>query len=230
MSSRHDGTQLKDLPPVVRESLLRCTPQERRFVVAYCGRAAGNGTLAVKLAGGKGDYGSRAALASALIRKEAVRVAIDAWMTTFATSGAEVTTAIADMARCSLEPFLEIEPIRRTTKVARGTRGKPGKSTVVETGGGVRLRKQTDESWARHAHWIKTIKCDPKTGRVTDLQVHDRLKALEMQAKVLKLYTDAPQINNFMYMQSLSDDDLLKEYEQAWREAGLGVQPNNRMN
>lgn len=216
MASRQDGQTLKDLPPVVRETLLRCTPQQRRFVLAYCGRAAGNGTLAVKLAGSTSDYGTRAAMASIMIRQETVRAAIDAWWTTFALQAAEITARIADLGRSNLEPFLQIEPVRRVRK------GRGKKATTTLVGGGVRLREQTDESWARYAHWIKQVEVDPKTGRVTKLQVHDQLRALDLMAKITKLYGDAPQVNLFMYLQGLSDDELLAEYEQAARDAGLG--------
>lgn len=217
MATRRDGTELKSLPPVVRESLLRCTPLQRRFVMAYCGRAASNGQLAVKLAGGTSDYGTRASLSSQLLREEPVRAAIDAWMTTFALGAAEITARIADLARSNLEPFLEVEP------GTPGTRKRGGKrATRIVLGGAIRLREQTDESWARYAHWIKNIEVDPKTGRITKLQVHDPLRALDLMAKILKLYSDAPQVNLFLYLQSLSDDDLLGEYERAAREAGLG--------
>jgi len=222
MASKHGNPTLNALPPVVRESLLKCSPEQQRFVMAYCGPAARNGTLAVKMAGSKADYGTRASMSSGFLRVEAVRAAIDAWMTTFALGAAEVTAAIADMTRCSLEPFLEIEPVKKVT------RGRGKKAKVVEVGGGIRLRKQTDESWAAHAHWIKSVKVDPKTGRITDLQVHDRTRAADLMAKILKLYSDAPQVNLFMHLQSLSDDDLLKEYEQAVRESGMGAA--SRMN
>lgn len=220
MATKRDGTRLNDLPPVVRESLLRCTPLQRRFVMAYCGMTPGNGQLAVKLAGGKGDYGSRAAQASQLVREEPVRAAIDAWWTTFAAGAAEVTSRIADLARSSLEPFLEVEPGAPGVKKGKGKKAR--KAVRATSGGGIKLRAQTDASWARHAHWIKRVEVDPKTGRVTDLQVHDPLKALDLHAKILKLYSDAPQVNLFLYLQSLSDDDLLGEYERAAREAGLG--------
>jgi len=217
MASRNTNESLSALPPVVRESLLRCTPQQRRFVMAYCGRAARNGTLAMKLAGSTADYGTRASQSSQFLREENVRVAIDAWMTTFALGAAEITAGIADLAKASLEPFLQVEPTQTVTK------GKGKKKVTVKSGGGIKLREQSDESWSRHAHWIKSVKCDPKTGQITDLQVHDPLRALDLMAKILKLYSDAPQVNLFMYLQSLSDDDLLKEYEQAVRDAGMGA-------
>ncbi len=222
MASRHANPTLNALPPVVRETLLKCTPIQQRFVMAYCGPAARNGTLAVKLAGNKSDYGTRAALSSNFLRIEVVRNAIDAWMTTFALGAAEITAGIADLAKSSLEPFLTIEPRTTTTK------GKGKKAKTTTAGGGIKLREQTDESWAQHAHWIKSVETDPKTGKVTKLQVHDPLRALDLMAKILKLYSDAPQVNLFMYLQNLSDDDLLKEYEQAVRESGLG--PQSRMN
>lgn len=223
MAKSDDGSILDALPPVVRDSLMRCTPLERRFVMAYCSRAAGNGQLAVKLAGNKSEYGTRASLASQLLRQETVRAAVDAWMTTFALGAAEITARIADMARSNLEPFLEIEP-QVTTKKGRGK-----KATSTTTGGGIKLRAQTDESWARHAHWIKNVEVDPKSGRITKLQVHDPLKALDLMAKILKLYSDAPQVNLFLYLQSLSDDDLLGEYERAVQEAG-GTMQSARLN
>jgi len=217
VAKKQDGTSLNALPPVVRESLLRCTPQQRRFVMAYCGRAARNGQLAMKIAGSTADYGTRASQASQFLRVDEVRQAIDAWMTTYALGAAEVTAGIADMAQASLEPFLTVEPIRQVKK------GRGKKRVTVTEGGGIKLREQTDESWSKHAPWIKSVKCDPNTGRVIELQVHDRLRALDLMAKILKLYSDAPQVNLFMYLQSLSDDDLLKEYETAVKEAGLGV-------
>lgn len=224
MATSNDGSILDALPPVVRDTLTRCTPLQRRFVMAYCGRAAGNGQLAVKMAGNKSDYGTRASLSSQLLREETVRAAIDAWMTTFALGAAEITARIADLARSNLEPFLEIsEP---TPAVKKG-RGKKAQAAIK--GGAVQLREQTAESWARHAHWIKNVEVDPKSGRVTKLQVHDPLKALDLMAKILKLYSDAPQVNLFLYLQSLSDDDLLGEYERAVTEAG-GALPTARMN
>lgn len=201
MATRRDGpTTMKDLPPSVREALLRCTPQQRRFVMAYCGRAAGNGTLAIQLAGGKGDYGSRAAAASDTLKDPNVQAARDAWMTAYALGAAEITFRLADMTRCSLEPFLENGP-----------------------SGAVQLRGQTDESWARYAHWIKSVEVDPKTRRVTKLQVHDPYRALELMAKILKLHSDAPQINTFLYLQSLSDEELLQVYERASETTGFGA-------
>lgn len=225
MATRRDGTELKSLPPVVRESLLRCTPQQRLFVMAYCGRAERNGQLAMKLAGSGGDYGTRASMASQFLRDEFVRAAVDAWMTTFALGASEITARIADLARSSLEPFLEIEPVTPGTKKRKGKR-----ATRVALGGTIKLRAQTDESWARHAHWIKHVEVDPKTGRIVKLQVHDPLRALDLMAKILKLYSDAPQVNMFLYLQSLSDDDLLGEYERAAREAGLGGAPPASVN
>ncbi len=223
MATSNDGAVLDALPPVVRDSLLRCTPLQRRFVMAYCGRAAGNGQLAVKLSGNKSDYGTRASLSSQLLREEPVRAAIDAWMTTFALGAAEITARIADLARSNLEPFLEI------TQGTPPTKKRKGKKASAGTRGGIKLREQSDESWARHAHWIKSVKVDAKTGHITDLQVHDPLKALDLMAKILKLYSDAPQVNLFLYLQSLSDDDLLGEYERAIQESG-GAMPSARMN
>ena len=216
MASRQDGATFETLPPVVRDALLRCTPQQRRFVMAYCGRAAGNGQLAVQMSGNRSDYGTRASLSSQLLREEPVRAAIDAWMITFAQGAAEITARIADLARSNLEPFLEVQPVVAVKK------GRGKKATTVTEGGGIRLREQSDESWARHAHWIKHVELDPKSGRVTKLQVHDPLKALDLMAKILKLYSDAPQVNLFLYLQSLSDADLLAEYESAVHQAGLG--------
>jgi len=220
MATSKVSPSLEALPPVVREALLKCSPQEQRFVIAYCGRAAGNGVLAVKLAGGKGDYGSRAAQSSDMLRKPEVMAARDAWMSTYAMGAAEVTFHIADMSHCSLEPFLEIEPKSTTTKVTG--KGKKRKRKTISSGGGIRLKEQTDESWARHAHWIKDIEVDPKSGRITKLRVHDRGKYLELIAKILKLHSDAPQVNLFLYLQGLSDEELLKEYETAANQAGLG--------
>lgn len=206
---KNAAVDLSSLPQVVREQLLLCTPQQQRFVIAYCSKAANNGQLAMKMAGSTGDYGTRCALASDTLREPPVRAAIEAWMATYAMGAAEVTAVLADMARCSLEPFIETQP-GKTRKVGRGKKAK----TVTEPGG-MTLRALDEDTWARHAHWVKKVDVDPKSGRITRIEVHDRTKAADLMAKILKLYTDAPQVNLFLYLQNLSDEDLLKEYERT---------------
>lgn len=55
----------------------RLTEKERRFVEAYMGKAAGNGTEACRIAGYVGTDDALSAAASRLVRKDRVRVAIE---------------------------------------------------------------------------------------------------------------------------------------------------------
>ena len=183
---------LKDLPPAVRAALDACTPLQQAYVMHYCGEARFNGTRAAQLAGITGTYAAQASQSSNWLNELRVRAAIDAWVTAFAWSAAELTARLKDLAEANLGAFLEVD--------AAGT---------------VRLRTLTAAEWASHKHWLKHVDVDPETGAVTRMEIHDSLAALRELAKVMKLYTDAPQLNLFLHLQRLSDAELLAELDAA---------------
>lgn len=188
-----NGNGMKRLPPAVQEAMRDLTPVEQRFVMAFCGEARGNGTLAAKLAGVKGVKSTLAVRASQLLREPHIRNARDVWMEHFALGPAEVTAALSDLAGCHLGPFLERDP-------ADGT---------------IKIKVPDDAAWETFRHWIKGVEVDPKSGEVTKIQIHDRLAALRELAKILKLYSDAPQWSLQVYYNSLSDEEVLAEWEEA---------------
>jgi hypothetical protein len=187
------------MPAVVKEALKPLPPQQQRFVVNYCGPARGNATLAAKLAGAQGNYQTVAARASQMLADERVRSAVDAWMTAYALSGAEVTAQLKDMAEANFGPFLEF--------VEDGA--DPGQ------GGRLVIRLPDEDTWEAHKHWIRAIEADPVTGQVTRVILHDALAARRELAKILKLYSDQPIVNLTLYLQKLSDSDLMGQLREA---------------
>ena len=180
------------MPPTVKEALAACTPVQRRFVVNYCGPARANGTLAAKLAGITGKYNTIASQASHLLRDERVRKAIEGWMVAYATTPAQLTASLQDLSEANLGPFVE-----------------------VQANGSLVVKLPSADVWHAYKHWIKSAECDPKTGRVTHLTLHDPLVAKRELAKILKLYSDAPVVNLSMYLAKLSNDELIRQYEEA---------------
>ena len=191
---------LKGLPKTVQTALRDLPPKQQLFVMAYCGEARGNGSLAARLAG----YTQAASGFQSwqLLTMPQVRVAIDTWMDEFAMSAAELTARIADLALANPGPFAEV--IEEVVG-----KGKNAKTTRV-------LRYDiTPENWARYQHWVRAIEVDGRTGRVTKLLLHDAQRAMETLAKIRKLFNDAPQINLMVYLEKLSDEDLLKQLDEA---------------
>lgn len=182
--------RLGNLPASVQEAFAPLSVAQRRFVVAYCGEANGIGVLACKLAGIGGSYSNRAAKASQMLRDPKVMAARDAWMAAYAMTKAEVTAQFADLARANLGPFVR-----------------------VNADGSLAI-KMDEDTWEAHKHWIKSVECDPDTGAVTRLVLHDALAARREIAKILKLYSDAPQLNMFLYLQSLPDDEILRRLQE----------------
>jgi phage terminase small subunit len=187
---RRSRAQFRELPESVQKALAACTPAQQRFVIEYCSRARGNGQLAAQLAGIRGSYSTRASVASQYLSNPAVQAARDAWMSAYAMSAAEVTGRLADLARASMEPFVEVGP-----------------------GGVLRLRKQDDASWGAFAHWVRAVDVDPDTGRVTRVILHDALRATDLLAKIMKLYDDRLVLQ--VFFQSMSDEALLEELRKA---------------
>lgn len=184
--------QFKKLPMAVQETLKALTPLEQRFVIEYCGRARGNGTLAATLAGCKGAKPTVATRASQMRHEPQVSAAIEAWMSAHALGATELTAKLIDLADVNPGPFTELQK-----------------------DGSLKVKVLDDETWIAHKHWIKQIEVDPKTGTVTRLILHDSTHALRELAKILKLYSEAPQVNFNVYLQQLSDDELMKEWEEA---------------
>jgi hypothetical protein len=183
---------LKDLPPAVRETLAQLTPMQRVYVAAYCGEARFNGTRAAQRAGVQGSYQACAAQSSNWLKEPRVRAAIDAWLTAFLWSAAELTGRLRDMAEANLGPFVE--------------RLKDG---------ALRIRAADERDWEEHKHWLKAVECDPDTGRVVRIVLHDTQVSMRELAKIMKLYNDAPQLNLYAHLVSLSDDELRREIAEA---------------
>lgn len=197
-----------DMPAAVKTALQACTPLQRRFITHYCGRARGNGSLAAKLAGlvkAGAHPVTVASRASQLLKEPKVRVAVEAWMTAYALSGAELTHQLVDLAQANLGPFIEIS--------ADGT---------------LRLKVRDDEAWEAYKHWIKAIKTDPATGAVIEVVLHDALAARRELAKILKLYSDAPISNFYLTLRNMSDAELMQKLAEARAAArsALALSPN----
>lgn len=182
----------KKLPMAVQETLKALTPLERRFVVEYCGRARGNGTLAATLAGVKGKKPTIATRASQIRHEPQVSAAIEAWMSAHALGATELTAKLVDLAEVNPGPFVELQK-----------------------DGTLKVKLLDEQVWIAHKHWIKQLEVDPKTGQVTRLILHDSTAALRELAKILKLYSEAPTVNFNVYLQQLSDEELMKEWEEA---------------
>lgn len=177
------------LPAPAATALAGLKLVQRKFVVSYCEH--GNGVLAAKQAGVKGTYWSQAAAASKWLKEPKIRAAVETWLTTFAMTAAEVTAGLADLARAHLGAF-----------VAPNAEGQ------------LNLRPLTEDEWAAHRHWIRSVDADPETGRVTRIVLHDALRARDLLAKALKLYGDAPIVNLF-FVRQMSDEQLLADLEEA---------------
>lgn len=194
--------EYQGLPTKVQARLLPLNTKERLFVIAYCGKARGNATLASQLAGVGQTYATNASQGSMLLQSPPVRAAIDAWMDAFAVSAAQVTAGIADLAQANVGPFLEYNV---------GTQQLTVKVPDAET-------------WESHKHWVKSVRADAETGRVVHLEVHDALAARRELAKILKLYSDAPIFHFHLHLQQMTDDELLAQLAQAHEQA-VGERP-----
>ncbi len=195
-------TLLDRYPTQVAEALAPLTINQRRFVVMYCSDCRGNAVLAAKRAGlgtKKASYISLASNASTLLQMPAIRRAVEAWMQAFAYTAAEVTWRIKDMADINPSPFFE-----------------------VNAEGQLVLKQKMDaDDWDAFNHWVKEIEVDAKTGRVTRLVLHDRMIAHRELAKILKLYSDQPIFAFNLYLQQMSDDQLMTELMSARSEEAM---------
>lgn len=187
-TQRQNGIPLHGLPPAVRNALESLTSQERKFVIAYCTGARGNGTLAAQMAGIGRTWSSNGALASALTTRSDIRAAIDAWMEAYAMNAAELTWRIADMAQCNIGPFTEWDP--KTKKV--------------------RVHVPSHEVWESHKHWVKSIEVD-KDGYLTHVEVHDPMPAKTLLSKIRKLHSDSPIVALQFWTAKLSDEEVLEQ-------------------
>lgn len=175
------------LPSSVWKHMKECSPQEQQFVVAYAGRARGNATLAAQMAGIGGSYSAQSSRASTMLRIPRIRSALDAWLEAFCMSAAQLTGQIVDMCQVNMGPFIQ--------RLKDGT---------------LKVRVPSDEAWEAHKHWIKGITCDPRSGQVIDVQLHDAAAARRDLAKIMKLYSDAPIITLQMQMSRMTDEEILR--------------------
>lgn len=195
-----DGTDLTTLPEGVKSAFEPLLPIERRFIIAYCGPARGNAQLAGKMAGisvmqVKAKDKERAAAEIARYvytwtHAPKMRKAIEAWMEAHALGAIELTHQLGDASRANAGVFLQ--------------RNKNGTITI---------KPSSDFDWEAHKHWIKSAETD-KDGRVTRLEVIDPMQARREIAKILKLYSDQPILALNLFLQSMSDADLLAKLNQ----------------
>lgn len=222
---------LDHLPPSVKKALEPLTPYERRFVQLYCGPYHGNGAAAMqalrrkmqprkntgkkkqsKLKGIKEvSYATAASMASQMLMKPHIRLAVHSWMESFAMSAAEVTYKIADLANTTIMPFTSLQPQGRRSKRT----GQPHSWVPV-------LKVDDPEQWYANVHRIKRIRTHGKTGKIIDMELHDSFAAQKELAKILKLTSDQPILAVQMIFQQLSDDDVLAELKRAHDEISRG--------
>lgn len=191
---------LREFPKPVAEAFAPLSVLERSFVMAYCGEANGNATLAARLAGdtnasddGSKSYLALASIGSQYLRRPFIRKAVDAWMQAFALSAAQVTHEWKLLTEVNPRPFFEITP--------------EGKLQLKE--------KMSKDDWDAYAGWIKEVELDLKSGKVISVKLHDKMTALDKLSKILKLYTDQPIYAFNLYVQALGDSELLKEIDLA---------------
>lgn len=179
-------------PSRVKQTLHACSVQERKFVLAYTSTARGNAVLAAQLAGITGSYAARASQGCMMLQKPQVRAAIDAWMEAYALNATQLTAQFKDLTEVNPGPFVE-----------------------RQADGSLLTKVPDDITWEAHKHWVKSILCDPETGRVIKLELHDAMAARRELAKILKLYSDAPILALHLHYQQMSDEELLKQWEEA---------------
>lgn len=223
-------TWLDHLPPSVKAALEALTPYERRFVQLYCGPCRGNQTLAAQelrrtaKSRKKGNHGKQikrhvapvsyqtaASIGSQMLMRPHVRAAVNAWMDAMALSAAEVTFKIADLADASMAPFVQLVP-------EFGRKRKGSKSPAPIKGWSPTLKLASDMDWHQHQHWIKKVRTHGKTGKIIELELHDRFAAAKELAKILKLTSDQPILALNLHFQQLSDDQVLHELKRAYAE------------
>lgn len=205
MPSGRTGKTLESLPPKVKEAFVPLSVPERRFVVALCGDARGNGSLACVLAGICKPDATRPAKgskATRLMRDPRIKAAKEAWNDAYALTGTEVTAQIKELTEITPEPFYEVS--------------KDGKLQLKE--------KIDPQEWERYAHWVKSVRTN-EDGRVVGLELHDAFAALRELAKINKLYSDAPQYHFHAHLERMSDEELLRQLAEARAEEALGHGP-----
>jgi hypothetical protein len=77
----------------------------------------------------------------------------------------------------------------------------------------------TAENGLRFELWIRAIEVDPETGAVTRLILHDAQKAQDTLAKILKLFSDAPQFIFRLQVRSAPDEEITRRLEEARAQA-----------
>lgn len=190
-----DGSDLTELPESVKSAFEPLTPIERRFVVAYCGPARGNAQLAGKMAGvdqmqtrnkdKERNAQHMAQYVYAWTHGTRTKKAIEAWMEAHALGAIELTHLLADAARANAGVFLERLP-----------------------NGLIKIKPPSDFVWESHKHWLKSVETG-KDGVVTRLETVDPMAARREIAKILKLYSDQPILAINLFLQGMSDADLL---------------------
>lgn len=195
----------KDLPIGVQSAMRPLALKQQRFVAAYCGEARGNASLAARIAG----YTEKSCAfhGSAQLRDPQVRKAVEAWMTEFAMSAVELTARIAELAQVTPGPFIKVQKVK-------GADGKEQEVAALNI---------TAENWARYQHWVRALEVDPATGNVTRLHLHNAQQAQATLAKILKLFSDAPQVTLNVYYEKLSNEELVEQIEAARAMARSGV-------
>jgi hypothetical protein len=199
------GLTLADLPPKVKEAFAALTNQERRFVVAYCDETNGNGSLAVVIAGfckPTDTRPARGSKSSRLTKNPLIRAAIEAWNSEYGMSGVEVTARMKMLSQITPFPFYEV--------------GTDGKLKMKE--------KISQTTWEKYAPWVKTVLTNDE-GVVIGLVLHDSFAALKEQAKINKLYSDAPVFHFHAHLERLTDEELLRQYQEALSEEDYSGPP-----
>lgn len=187
---------MQGLAPAVQKALQPLSVQHRKFVMNYCSRARGNATLAMKQAGYKGAYATLASNASRLMLEPEIRAAIDAWMDAYGVNAIRTTAMIADLAEANIGPFMQVKD------------------------GALHMKENiTEEEWEAHKHWVEEVELDGK-GKVIRVKAYSRIRALDLLAKINKLYSDAPVFQAHYHLSRLPDDEVLELYKQVMAAEG----------
>lgn len=187
------------------------TPKQQKFLEAYLGEANFNATAAARIAGYKSPHpeGSR------LLRNATVAEAMNKAWEERGMQPAEIIGRLSDLARASLEDFLEIEQIEP----------EPEFYDDDEEDDDPKPRRRYS-SWridlekAKRSGKLHTLKSLKDTKFGVAIQLHSPLEALDKLARVHKLFADQNVTIDMEFVQIVLAA-LPDEYRDSVREALL---------
>lgn len=157
------------------------TGKQQAFVNAYLGKAKFNATQAARLAGYSGNDNVLAQMGHKLVRNGKISLAIEARLKESAMSADENLMHIGEIARGVIRPSFFFV---REVVTEQGENGNEIKT--VKTTGELDWNKLD-----KYGHLVKSISF---TANGPKIELHDRLRALELIGKHHRLFTDKHEV------------------------------------